>query len=334
MELENLFIDVLRDRANLTTVEKRTEAIFAIIRKIEEIENDNENTALPMYWGSIGSGLASAAVVLGSASLNPIAALLVSTLSVSSSVVAIGSAIFRHQIEAPRVELLTRYRLALMSKPANVWASLWAIAGTENFLIALERASSGAIADGQLVRGKSSINEAIDTCAQLVGVTAQEFTARLKSGIPYEIKQTVEEKPNVDELANSKTVNTNLKTAYSDHGADYDDPVRQKAIVSQLEKILASSHATIEIDDVDDVDDIEIDDVDARSHTIIVNPQLVNCIQAKIAESGTISFGTLRKYAQRRLADVAKIENIRDALGYLLERGIIRGNEKDGYTIN
>lgn len=204
------------DSSQPNTVEAKTRFIVEVVKSLEHLENNAENESIPMYWASVASALSSTAVIFGVSAINPILGVLAASISVTSALSAIGAATYKHRIDSRILEGLKKYRLALESKPAITWASIWQAIGTDNFLISLSRGASGELVEGQLYRARPTLNEVVDTASQLMGMDAQSFSKMIQNGLPSPSPQIPNQKENEITLspALAPTLSTSLDDLY------------------------------------------------------------------------------------------------------------------------
>ncbi|NJM19902.1 MAG: hypothetical protein HC907_14995 [Richelia sp. SM1_7_0] len=158
----------------------RLKFLSTIIRSIEEVESNSENTGNLTNWLSIASGISATAIIISAATLNPIPALFTTFFGVSSAAITIGGSVLKHQKETPVINNLKRYRLCLKSANVADWAAVWEIVGVEKFLDSLYEGATGQIFEGKLLRKTPSLNAVVDYIASCSGVTSQELINELK----------------------------------------------------------------------------------------------------------------------------------------------------------
>ena len=176
----NVLFYATAETYDTSTVEAKIKFLSSVIRSIEQVEGNSENTGNLTNWLSIASGISATAIIISAATLNPLPAIFTTFFGVSSAAITIGGSVLKHQKETPVVLNLKRYRLCLKSANIQDWAVLWELVGVEKFLDALYEGASGQIFEGKLLRKTPSLNAVVDYIASCSGVTSQELIGELK----------------------------------------------------------------------------------------------------------------------------------------------------------
>ena len=176
----NVLFYATAESYDTSTVESKIKFLTAIIRSIEQVEGNSENSSNLTQWLSIVSGISGTAVIISAATLNPLPAIATTFFGVTSALITIGGSVLKHQKETPVILNLKRYRLCLKSANIQDWAVLWDLVGVEKFLDALYEGASGQVFEGKLLRKTPSLNAVIDYVASCSGVTSQELIGELK----------------------------------------------------------------------------------------------------------------------------------------------------------
>ncbi len=177
----NVLFYATAEEHDTSTIDAKIKFITAVIRAIEEIENNAENESSINAWLRIASGISGTAIAIGAASLNPFAAIATTFFGVTSALITIGGTIYKGSKEQPVINNLKRYRYCLRSAETVKWAAIWELLGsTERFLDALYEGATGQLFEGKLLRKQPSINAVIDYVASIGGVTSQQLVDELK----------------------------------------------------------------------------------------------------------------------------------------------------------
>ncbi|MGI2908340.1 hypothetical protein [Tolypothrix sp. VBCCA 56010] len=154
------------------TIDAKIEILSQLMQCAEELECNLENKTTFLHWTAIASGFATAAVICGTAALNPIAGFLVAATSASAGVVTVSGSLFHNKEAAKIIEKLKRLQLAIKSDALINWACLWGLAGFDLFCTSLQEAGTGTLSEFELIKkGKvSPLTAAVKLVAQSRGV--------------------------------------------------------------------------------------------------------------------------------------------------------------------
>ena len=182
----NVLFYATAEEHDTSTIDAKVKFITAVVRSIEQIENNAENEGNLTNWLSIASGISGTAIIISAATLNPIPALATTFFGVTSALITIGGSVLKNQKETPVINNLKRYRYCLKSAETVKWAAIWELLGsTERFLDALYEGASGQLFENKLLRKTPSLNAVIDYVASVGGVTQQQLIdelGRIKNG--------------------------------------------------------------------------------------------------------------------------------------------------------
>lgn len=165
------------------TLPVRTRLIAELISKIEELDNQGENTFSRNMMLGIGSTFSMAAAVACTNALAPIAGMCLSIGAVGSWGATMYEVFTENMKIEPVREVLKRLLLALKSAPTEKWAAIWEVAGNDIFVYSLKEASKGHIVRDQLIQlgDERPIDRAIDCIAAFTGQSYEQVTASARA---------------------------------------------------------------------------------------------------------------------------------------------------------
>jgi hypothetical protein len=179
-----------------TTIDAKIQLLSQLMCCAEELECNLENKTTFLHWTAITSGFATAAVICGTAALNPIAGFLVAATSASAGVVTIGGSILHNSHASKLIDKLKRLQLAIKSDALINWACLWELAGLDLFCTSLQEAGTGTLSEFELIKkGKvSPLTAAVKLVAQSGGVEVAVVVKQLgeiKSGVLKQLEENI-----------------------------------------------------------------------------------------------------------------------------------------------
>ena len=178
------------------TIDAKIEVLSQLMQCAEELECNLENKTTFLHWTAIASGFATAAVICGTAALNPIVGFLIAATSASAGVVTISGSVL-HNFEAAKIiEKLKRLQIVIRSDALINWACLWGLGGFTLFCKALEEATKGTLTEFEIVRkGRlTALTVAANFVAQSRGVELSVLVKQLseiKNGTRLQLEENI-----------------------------------------------------------------------------------------------------------------------------------------------